>query len=151
MSDWYIIFNGRQIGPMTKEQLLAYGLTPGSKVWREGMADWVDAYTQPELMELIGGSQAARGTAYGMPGAYVSDTGKSNIVAGILAILLGAFGAQYFYCGKIGGGIVCILLYWLTCGIWGILELIQGVMMLTMSQQDFDRKYVNTGSFMPLF
>lgn len=38
-----------------------------------------------------------------------------------------------------------------TCGLWGIVELIQGIMMLTMSQEEFDRKYVNSTSFMPLF
>lgn len=153
MSEWYIVFNGQQVGPMSKDQLSSYGLNPQSKVWKEGMPDWVDAYTQPELMEIMpqANPSPAPATGYTAPQGYVSQTGKSNMVAGILAILLGAFGAQYFYMGKIGGAFVTILLYWVTCGLWGILELVQGIMMLTMSQEEFDRKYVNSNSFMPLF
>lgn len=156
MAEWFIIYNGQQVGPMAETQLLSYGLTGQSKVWREGMADWVDAYTQPELMKLISQQESKpqpTATVNPAPAAqqYVSTTGKSNMVAGILAILLSAFGAQYFYVGKIGGAFVSILLYWCTCGLWSIVSLIQGVMMLTMSQEDFDRKYVNSSSFMPLF
>lgn len=36
-------------------------------------------------------------------------------------------------------------------GLWGILTLIQGVMMLTMTQADFERKYVLSSSTFPLF
>mgnify|MGYP002534181060 CR=1 FL=1 len=152
MSEWYIVFNGQQVGPMTKEQLSSYGLNPQSKVWKEGMPDWVEAYTQPELMEVMPqAAPAAAPTSYAAPQQYVSTTGKSNTVAGILALLLGGFGAQYFYIGKIGGAFVTILLCWCTCGLWGIVELIQGIMMHTMSQEEFDRKYVNSTSFMPLF
>lgn len=151
MSEWYIVFNGQQVGPMSKEQLTGYGLNPQSKVWKEGMPDWVDAYTQPELMELMPTNNPVETPQYVHQPAPQSQSGKSNMVGGILAILLGAFGAQYFYVGKIGAGFIAILVYWCTCGLAQVLFLIQGVMMLTMSQEDFDRKYVNNSSFMPLF
>lgn len=37
MENWYLVYNGKQVGPMTKEQMLAYGLAPDTMVWREGL------------------------------------------------------------------------------------------------------------------
>lgn len=95
---------------------------------------------------------------YNQYGQYISQSGKSKTTAGILAILLGAFGAQYFYLGKIGAGFVFMLIIWgvtiITCGIGAVISvvpLIQGILMLTMSDEEFDRKYVYSNSFMPLF
>ena len=93
---------------------------------------------------------------YGMPvgeiGVFDSGpSGKSRGIAGILAILLGTLGIHYFYLGKTSGGLICILLSLVTCGIWGIITLIQGIIMMTMKQDDFERKYVNTDKTLPLF
>lgn len=55
---------------------------------------------------------------------------KSKIVAGLLNILLlvvGIGGVGRLYTGHIGLGIAQLLLGWLTCGIW---PLIDGIMML---------------------
>lgn len=78
-------------------------------------------------------------------------SGKSRGVCALLAILLGAFGAQYFYLGKIGAGILTLILGICSCGLWQILTLIQGILMFTMSNEDFEQKYVLNPSFMPLF
>ena len=78
-------------------------------------------------------------------------SGKSRGVAGLLAIRIGTLGIHYFYLGKVGGGFICILLSFVTCGLWGILTLIQGIMMMTMTQQDFEMKYVNNDKTFPLF
>lgn len=50
---YYIIVNGQQMGPMPKEQLVKYGLNPGSKVWAEGMPNWVDAATVADLRSVL--------------------------------------------------------------------------------------------------
>lgn len=55
--NYYIIHNGQQVGPMPKEQLLAYGLCPTSKVWCEGMPKWVDASTVADLQPLLASQQ----------------------------------------------------------------------------------------------
>lgn len=55
--NYYIIHNGQQVGPMPKEQLLAYGLCPTSKVWCEGMPNWVDASTVADLQPLLASQQ----------------------------------------------------------------------------------------------
>ncbi|MBR1803567.1 MAG: NINE protein [Muribaculaceae bacterium] len=78
-------------------------------------------------------------------------SGKSRGVAGLLAILIGSLGVHYFYLGKTGGGFLCILLTIITCGVWSILTLIQGIVMMTMKSDEFERKFVNSTSTMPLF
>ncbi len=85
--------------------------------------------------------------AYGAPGG----SGKSKTTAGILGLLLGGLGVHYFYFGKPGGGLLCLLLTVVTCGLWGILTLVQCIMMLTMTQEEFDQKYVYTEKTFPLF
>ena len=86
------------------------------------------------------------------PGVFDNGpSGKSRGVAGLLAILIGGLGIHYFYLGKIGGGLLCILLQIVTCGIWQIVTLIQGVLMLTMRHSEFEQKYVYSQSTMPLF
>lgn len=77
--------------------------------------------------------------------------GKSRGVAGLLAIFLGGLGVQYFYLGKIAGGLFTILLTVVTCGLWEIVTLIQGILMLCMNNSDFRRKYVLSTSTFPLF
>lgn len=77
--------------------------------------------------------------------------GKSRGVAALLAILLGGLGVQYFYLGKVGAGLLTILLTLVTCGLWEILTLIQGILMFCMNNADFERKYVTTTSSFPFF
>jgi len=86
------------------------------------------------------------------PGPFDNGpSGKSRGVAGLLAILLGGFGAHYFYLNKIGGGFLCILLTAITCGIWSVLTLVQGIIFFTMQQDDFEQKFVYSKSTFPLF
>lgn len=77
--------------------------------------------------------------------------GKSRGVTALFAILLGGFGVQYFYLGKIAGGIITIILSMVTCGMWYWVTLVQGILMFCMSNAEFRRKYVLTNSTFPLF
>lgn len=156
MEQWYIIYNGQQIGPMDKTQLRHYGLNPNSQVWCEGMSEWAPVYTIPELMELTTTS-TMNNNAYGPKvsqnyynnGGYNTD--KSKTAAGVLALLLGGLGIQYFYLGKVAAGFITILLSIVTCGVWEIVTFIQGIMMLTMDDRTFYEKYVATDKTFPLF
>ncbi|MCM1504950.1 MAG: TM2 domain-containing protein [Muribaculum sp.] len=78
-------------------------------------------------------------------------SGKSRGVAGLLAIFLGSLGIQYFYLGKNTAGVITLIISLCLCGIPSIIWLIQGILMLCMSQQDFERKYVYSTSTFPLF
>lgn len=77
--------------------------------------------------------------------------GKSRGVAALFAIIFGYIGVQYFYLGKIGAGLLSILLTFVTCGAWSIVTLIQGILMFCMSNEEFRRKFVLSSSFFPVF
>jgi TM2 domain-containing membrane protein YozV len=58
---------------------------------------------------------------------------KSKLVAGLLQIFLGVFGVGRFYMGHIGLGVAQLLLGWLTCGIW---PLVDGILILVNGGKD---------------
>lgn len=64
--------------------------------------------------------------------------GKQKIVAGLLALFLGAFGVHHFYLGSTMAGVVTIVA---CCGLGGILNFVEAIMLLIMSDADFDAKY----------
>ncbi|HEX6873998.1 MAG TPA: TM2 domain-containing protein, partial [Micromonosporaceae bacterium] len=61
---------------------------------------------------------------------------KSKVVAGVLQLVLGAFGAGRFYTGHIGMAIAQIAVTWLTCGLGGIWPLIDGIIILVQGGTD---------------
>jgi len=93
------------------------------------------------------------------PYSYPSDNafdscgpeGKSRGVAALLAILLGYLGIHYFYLGKNMAGVLSIILSFITCGIWPVVMLIQGILMFCMTNAQFREKYVITPSSFPVF
>ena len=83
------------------------------------------------------GSMASRGV--NNLGNNLSSGTKNKVIAIILAIILGDFGAQYFYLRKYLQGIICLLFFWTWIpGIWGI---IHGIIFLSMSDEEFNYKY----------
>lgn len=52
MSEYYILNGSEQQGPYTIDQLRGR-VTPQTYVWREGLADWVQAINLPELSGLL--------------------------------------------------------------------------------------------------
>lgn len=141
---YYIYINGTTIGPMTKEQLMAYNVNENTQVSKDG-APWAPLYTYPELM-----SQLHQTKAVSQPSSDNEISSKKTL-CGILAILLGTLGIQYFVIGKTAGGLITILLSIVTCGAWGIVTLIQGIMILCMQDSEFKRKYLDSTSTLPLF
>ena len=69
-----------------------------------------------------------------------------KFVAGILAIFLGSLGVHKFILGYTTEGIIMLLVTVLTCGIFGIvmsvIGIIEGIMYLTKSDEDFVRTYI---------
>ena len=65
---------------------------------------------------------------------------KDRIAAGVLAILLGTFGVHKFYLGYTGAGLIHLCLCW--TGIPGIIGLIEGIIYLTKSDEEFNEIYV---------
>ena len=69
---------------------------------------------------------------------------KSKIAAGIFGILLGALGIHKFYLGYVGAGIVHLVLTILiiTSPISSIIGLIEGILYLVKSDEEFHDTYV---------
>lgn len=63
------------------------------------------------------------------------------MVAGLLGILLGGFGVHKFYLGYTKEGIIQLLLSCICVG--GVIGIIEGVMYLTKSDQEFVDTYIN--------
>lgn len=64
---------------------------------------------------------------------------KSKVAAGVLAFFVGVFGIHRFYLGQIGKGILYAIFFWFPLT-W-IVAFIDGIIFLTMSDDDFNMKY----------
>ncbi len=68
---------------------------------------------------------------------------EKKVIAGILAIVLGIFAVHKFYLGYTKEGVIQLILSLVTCGAVGTLTgLIEGIMYLTKSDEEFDETYV---------
>lgn len=65
---------------------------------------------------------------------------NKRVVAGILGILIGALGIHKFYLGYTKEGIIQILLN-LLCGLGSLIGLIEGIIYLTKTDEDFYQTY----------
>jgi TM2 domain-containing membrane protein YozV len=87
----------------------------------------------------------------GLPGftsgdSQIRQAAGNKIAAGLCAILLGSFGIHKFILGMPTPGIIMLLITLLTCGIGAaatsIIGLIEGIIYLTKSDQEFYETYV---------
>lgn len=138
-----IVFHNSVIGPMTESQILSYDIDENTQISKDN-GPWQPLYAYPELMSKL----AQKRSMVNLPN---KDVMSKKTLCGIMAIIFGGFGVQYFIIGKIGGGLVTLLLTMATCGFWNIFTIVQGFLILTMSDEEFYQKYVASQSFMPLF
>ena len=66
---------------------------------------------------------------------------NKKLLAGILAIVIGSLGIHKFILGYTKEGIIQIVLTFVTCGIAGIIGLIEGIIYLTKSDEEFYQMY----------
>lgn len=81
MPEYYILINNVQHGPFTLEDLKGQNLAPDTKVWKNGLSNWVQASTLPELKDII----------YNVPPQQPQEQPpmpKTWLVESILAMLL---------------------------------------------------------------
>lgn len=65
--------------------------------------------------------------------------GHNRIVAALLAFFLGIVGAHKFYLGRTGQGILYLVFFWTF--IPSLISLIEAILYLVSSDEDFARKY----------
>lgn len=77
------------------------------------------------------------------PTQQPSGQGQSKrVVAGILGIVLGGLGIHRFIIGDTTGGILRIVITVVTCGIGNIIGLVEGIIYLTKTDEQFDQEYI---------
>jgi TM2 domain-containing membrane protein YozV len=67
---------------------------------------------------------------------------RNKVTAGILSLMLGGIGIHKFYLGKFGQGIIYFLFCWTIIPL--ILSIIEGIKILTMTEEQFAVNY-NSG------
>ncbi len=67
---------------------------------------------------------------------------EKKIAAGICGILIGGLGVHRFILGDATGGIIRIVVTFVTCGVGSIIGLIEGIIYLTKSDEDFVNEYI---------
>ncbi len=73
---------------------------------------------------------------------YSTEESK-RVLAGVLGILFGAFGIHKFVLGYTKEGLIQILLSFISCGVLSIIGLVEGIIYLTKSDEEFVEMYQN--------
>jgi TM2 domain-containing membrane protein YozV len=147
--------DGREYGPVGEDQLrqwIAEGRANAqTRAQAEGSADWRTLADLPEFRAALGlpggvpppvSPPVQPQPAKRLPGA------EKKIPAGVLALIpiTGSLGIHKFILGYTGEGLTMLLISVLTCGIassvmW-IIALVEGVVYLTKSDDDFVHTYI---------
>jgi TM2 domain-containing membrane protein YozV len=137
---WWYLVAGRQAGPVTwveLQQRVREGLLrPNDPVWHAGLSYWIAAGSAPGLFAGAGAPSVPPPVG---PATITTPSGKSRVSAALFAILLGSFGAHKFYMGDTGLGVLYLVFFW--TGIPGIVGIIEGILYLTKTDQEFAIQY----------
>lgn len=71
---------------------------------------------------------------------------KNKYVAALLAFFFGGFGLHKFYLGQTGWGVLYLVFFWTVIPTFA--AFIEGILLLTTSEEKFDRRF-NAGSVVP--
>ncbi|MCG8648569.1 MAG: TM2 domain-containing protein [Pirellulales bacterium] len=66
---------------------------------------------------------------------------SKRVLAGVLAIILGVFGVHKFVLGYTKEGVLQIIISFVSCGVLSPLGLIEGIIYLTKSDEEFVKTY----------
>ncbi len=77
----------------------------------------------------------------------LTEVSNKKLAAGLLGIFLGSFGLHKFVLGYTKAGLIMLLLTVLTCGlagfVMGLIGVIEGVIYLTQTPQEFKATYLD--------
>lgn len=91
----------------------------------------------------IGGYQPIQPPpAYGGITDWKAQGAEKKLAAGLCGILVGGFGIHKFILGYTTEGIIQIVITLLTCGVGHIIGLVEGIIYLTKTDEDFVRTYI---------
>lgn len=78
----------------------------------------------------------------GPPINWQAQGADKKLPAGLCGILLGGFGVHKFILGYTTEGLIQLGITIITCGMGGIIGLIEGIIYLTKSDEEFVRTYI---------
>ena len=142
--------DGNEYGPVTADQLHQWiregRANAQTKAQAEGSTEWKTLTELPEFASALGGAPPLVSSPVQSFVATRPAGSDKKIAAGICAILLGCLGIHKFILGYTGEAITMLLITVLTCGlggaVMGIIGLVEGIIYLTKSDQDFVQTYV---------
>lgn len=144
--------DGQQYGPVSAEQLRKWitenRVNAQSLILPEGAADWKAISSLPEFAaDFNPAPSGAVPPSLPVPPAIYAPRASNKVAAGICGILLGAFGVHKFILGYTGAGLIMLLVTILTCFIaypvMHLLGLIEGIIYLSKTDEEFVRTYVD--------
>ena len=94
------------------------------------------------LLPNVGGYQPMQSVNQGSMTDWRSMGADKKLAAGICGILLGGFGVHKFILGYTTEGIIQIVITLVTCGVGSIVGLVEGIIYLTKSDEEFVRTYI---------
>ena len=65
-----------------------------------------------------------------------------KVLAGVMGILFGGLGIHRFILGDTSGGLIRIVISVVTCGVGSVIGLIEGIIYLTKTDEDFVATYI---------
>jgi len=146
--------DGQQYGPVGAEQIrrwiAEHRVNAQTFVQTEGAPEWKALGMFPEFAADLKPAPPAFSTApppVALPPGTVTAKASNKVAAGVFGILLGSLGIHKFILGYTGAGLIMLLVTILTCGIaWPLthlIGLIEGILYLTKSDEEFVRLYVD--------
>ena len=123
MSEYYILNGSEQQGPYTIDQLRGR-VTPQTYVWREGLADWIQAINLPELSAVLLPEASAPQSGVVKPKDYLVESILVTLfccmVFGILGIVYSVQANSAFSSGNIvaANEFSTKAKQWVTYGFW---------------------------------
>jgi TM2 domain-containing membrane protein YozV len=103
---------------------------------------------QTPLIPVSSGYQPMQGVNPGAITDWKAMGGDKKILAGILAIVVGALGVHKFVLGYTTEGVIMLLISVLSCGMLAIIPsvigIVEGIMYLTKSDEEFVRTYIQS-------
>lgn len=88
------------------------------------------------------GYQPMQGVNSGQMTDWKAAGADKKLVAGICGIVIGWAGVHKFILGYTTEGIIQLVISLVTCGVGGIIGIIEGIIYLTKSDEDFVRTYI---------
>src|SRR5262249_10368910 len=140
--------DGQQYGPVNADQLRRWiterRVNGQTLTQAEGAAEWKALGSYPEFAGDLAPIPPLPGQT-GPPA--LADRASRKIAAGVCGLLLGSLGIHKFILGYTGAGLIMLLVTVLTCFIASpvmhIIGLIEGILYLTKSDEEFVRTYVD--------